>query len=240
MYTILRLGMTIAIVFDKDNTLTAPYGSTVHEDACLGLETAKEIFGVDKVAILSNSAGTRDDPGYEDAKAIEGALGIAVIKHDDKKPGGLREVLEHFGMDDPARVCVIGDRLLTDVVFGNLHEMLTVHTLPLCSGADNERDNTPSKIIRYVENKGLYQNWFGSKLLYRYGNDPSTGSKEHRYWRGEAECPLRLSKPGAVAASKNDGNDNNNNNNEEEENGSASTTTSDVDDDSSSGAATKQ
>mmetsp|Transcript_3804 Transcript_3804/g.9980 ORF Transcript_3804/g.9980 Transcript_3804/m.9980 type:complete len:262 (+) Transcript_3804:99-884(+) len=191
----------VAVVFDKDNTLTAPYASTVHEDACLGLQTAKEIFGVDKVAILSNSAGTLDDPGYEDAAAIEVALGVPVIKHDDKKPGGLKEVLDHFGMDDPARVCVIGDRLLTDVVFGNLHAMLTVHTLPLCKGEDNEMDNTPSKIIRYVENKGLYKNWFGSKLLYRYGTDQSTGSKEHKYWKGETECPLRLSKPADENAS---------------------------------------
>lgn len=176
-----------AIVFDKDNTLTAPYGRTVHEDASKGLETAKKIFGPKNVAIMSNSAGTKDDPGYEDAKMIEEALGIAVIKHDDKKPGGLDEVLSHFGMDDPAALCMVGDRLLTDVVFGNLYEMLTVHTLPLCKGEDNKMDNKPSKIIRYIENKGLYGNWFGSRMLYN-----SNSGCKHKYWSGEKECPLRI------------------------------------------------
>lgn len=183
-----------AVVFDKDNTLTAPYASDVHADASAGLEAAKAVFGVRNVAILSNSAGTNDDPGFHDAARIEESLGISVIRHADKKPGGLREVLDHFGVDDPASVCVIGDRLLTDVVFGNLHSMLTVHTLPLCRGADNRADNTPSKVIRYVENKGLYQTWFGGKL-YKYGTDAGTGSKEHKYWKGETECPLRITTP---------------------------------------------
>lgn len=175
-----------AVVFDKDNTLTAPYGMCIHGDAAVGLEAAKEIFGAQNVAIMSNSAGTKDDPGYEDATQIEEALGIAVIKHDEKKPGGLDEVLAHFDMDDPAALCMIGDRLLTDVVFGNLYQMLTVHTLPLCKGAENKDDNKPSKIIRYIENKGLYSNWFGSRMLYKYN------SAKHKYWPGEDECPLKL------------------------------------------------
>lgn len=176
-----------AVVFDKDNTLTAPYGMAIHKDAAKGLASAKEIFGVQNVAIMSNSAGTKDDPGYEDAKQIEEALGIAVIKHDEKKPGGLKEVLEHFDMDDPAALCMIGDRLLTDVVFGNLYQMLTVHTLPLCEGEENSADNKPSKVIRYIENKGLYSNWFGSRMLYRANNGCA-----HKYWPGEEECPLKI------------------------------------------------
>lgn len=176
-----------AIVFDKDNTLTAPYGMVVHCDAAKGLKSAKEIFGAENVAIMSNSAGTKDDPGYEDAKQIEEALGIAVIRHDVKKPGGLDEVLTHFNIDDPAALCMIGDRLLTDIVFGNLYSMLTVHTLPLCKGAENREDNTPSKIVRYIENRGLYGNWFGSRMVYRYYDS------KHKYWPGEKECPLKIS-----------------------------------------------
>lgn len=175
-----------AVVFDKDNTLTAPYGMVVHCDAAKGLESAKEIFGPENVAIMSNSAGTKDDPDYEDAKRIEEALGIAVIRHDVKKPGGLDEVLAHFQIDDPASLCMIGDRLLTDVVFGNLYSMLTVHTLPLCKGEENKADNTPSKMIRYVENTGLYGNWFGSRMLYR------NHQSKHKYWPGEKECPLKI------------------------------------------------
>jgi phosphatidylglycerophosphatase GEP4 len=174
-----------AVVFDKDNTLTAPYAMEIHPLASEGLQKAKEVFGAENVAIMSNSAGTLDDPDYEDAKSIEAALGIAVIRHDEKKPGGLKEVLSHFRMEDPAALCMVGDRLLTDVVFGNLHGMLTVHTLPLCRGADNSADNIPAKLIRSAENKGLYGNWFGGRKLMSI-------KPNHKYWPGEATCPLLI------------------------------------------------
>jgi phosphatidylglycerophosphatase GEP4 len=187
-----------AIVFDKDNTLTAPYAMEIHPLAASGLETAKQVFGVDNVAIMSNSAGTLDDPNYHDAQQIEAALGIAVIRHDEKKPGGLDEVLTHFNMDDPAALCMVGDRLLTDVVFGNLYGMLTIHTLPLCRGADNQADNTPAKIIRSVENNGLYGNWFGGRMLLQ--NRP-----DHKYWPGELTCPLSRSPSLSDDANSQDG-----------------------------------
>lgn len=193
-----------AIVFDKDNTLTAPYDSTmIHPDAKAGLEQALAVFGPDKVAILSNSAGTKDDADYKDAQHIQENLGIAVIRHDEKKPGGLKEVMDHFQVDDPASLCMVGDRLLTDVVFGNLYGMLTVHTLPLCKGADNSRDNTVSSIIRTIENSALYGNWLGSYY------DPTSQKRDHKYWPGEAECPLRImstntSEPVSEATTKED------------------------------------
>jgi phosphatidylglycerophosphatase GEP4 len=34
-------------------------------------------------------------------------------------------------------LCVVGDRLLTDIVWGNLHGMLTVHTSILTEKGDN-------------------------------------------------------------------------------------------------------
>ena len=135
------------------------------------------------MAILSNSAGTQDDLDYKDATMIEESMGIAVIRHDEKKPGGLTEVLNHFSIQDPAALCMVGDRLLTDVVFGNLHGMLTVHTLPLCQGADNAGDNTVAKVIRGVENKALYGNWFGGRWLLK-------SKIPHKYWPGEETCPL--------------------------------------------------
>jgi phosphatidylglycerophosphatase GEP4 len=175
-----------AVIFDKDNTLTAPYGMEIHPDASQGFELAKSVFGSENVAIMSNSAGTLDDPEYEDAIKIEEALGIAVIRHDEKKPGGLPEVLEHFHMEDPAQLCMVGDRLLTDVVFGNLHGMLTVHTLPLCTGADNSQDNKVANIIRKVENAGLYGNWFGGHMLLKR-------RMVHKYWPGEESISLVMS-----------------------------------------------
>lgn len=46
-------------------------------------------------------------------------------------------------------LCFVGDRLLTDVVFGNLHGMLTVHTQPLTLKGDNR----PAAIFRFLERK---------------------------------------------------------------------------------------
>jgi phosphatidylglycerophosphatase GEP4 len=174
-----------AVIFDKDNTLTAPYGMSIHPDALIGLESAKSIFGSENVAIMSNSAGTQDDPDYKDAIAIEQALGIAVIRHDEKKPGGLPEVLQHFRIEDPAELCMVGDRLLTDVVFGNLHGMLTVHTLPLCFGDDNNQDNKIASILRKVENAGLYGDWFGGRFMLKR-------RPPHKHWPGEEQCPLSV------------------------------------------------
>jgi phosphatidylglycerophosphatase GEP4 len=161
----------------------------IHPDASQGLQDARSVFGTENVAIMSNSAGTLDDPGYEDAIKIEEALGIQVIRHDEKKPGGLEEVLSHFQIEDPAELCMVGDRLLTDVVFGNLHGMLSVHTLPLCSGSDNSQDNTVARAIRKVENAGLYGNWFGGRYMLKK-------KPNHKYWPGEEECPLSLPEGG--------------------------------------------
>lgn len=132
---------------------------------------------------MSNSAGTKDDPEYVDAIEIESTLGIKVIRHDEKKPGGLDEVLNHFEMTDPCRICVVGDRLLTDIVFGNLYGMLSVHTLPLCKGEDNKKDNKVAGTLRSVENSILYSNWFVGRWL--------LNSKcKHKFWPGEETNPL--------------------------------------------------
>ena len=183
-----------AVVFDKDNTLTAPYATEVHPNAEVGLRTALDVFGQSNVAILSNSAGTKDDPGYEDAERIEKEMGIAVIRHDEKKPGGLEEVMKHFGEDisDPSQLCMVGDRLLTDVVFGNLYGMLTVHCDPLCTGEENKNDNKVASVVRTGENSVMYGNWFGGRAIRRR-------TMMHAVWPGEEKCPLILNTDGVSA-----------------------------------------
>jgi phosphatidylglycerophosphatase GEP4 len=176
-----------AIMFDKDNTLTAPYSTDIHENAAVGLKNALDAFGHENVAILSNSAGTKDDKDYEDAIKIEKELGINVIRHDDKKPGGLDECLHHFeenGVKDASELCMVGDRLLTDIVFGNLFGMLTVHCLPLCSGGENKSDNKIASVVRTVENKYMYGTFLGK--ITRKNIIP------HAVWEGEEKCPLIL------------------------------------------------
>jgi len=52
-----------AVVFDKDNTLTAPYERRIHPPLAESLEECVAVFGASNVAVLSNSAGLRQfDP----------------------------------------------------------------------------------------------------------------------------------------------------------------------------------
>jgi phosphatidylglycerophosphatase GEP4 len=185
-YTALRVESGIqAVIFDKDHTLTAPYANQLHPLAVLGLRSCLQVFGRERVAILSNSAGTNDDVDFRDAVELEEALGIPVIRHAEKKPGGLQEVLAHFGLTDPATICVVGDRLLTDIVFGNLHGMLTVHTLPFADEEASAKDNWTAKLLRPMENTLLYSDWFGGRALVRR-------RLPHKIWPGPEQCPLVL------------------------------------------------
>ncbi|MCX6708788.1 MAG: hypothetical protein NTW67_04050 [Candidatus Woesearchaeota archaeon] len=82
------------VIFDKDNTLTLPYVNELYPSIRSAFSDFKRVFG-DRMAIMSNSAGTRDDADYEDAQQIERDLGIAVLRHDRKKPGGIESVLDY-------------------------------------------------------------------------------------------------------------------------------------------------
>jgi phosphatidylglycerophosphatase GEP4 len=160
-----------AIIFDKDHTLTAPYDNEVHPQAKFGLQSCIDIFDISNVAILSNSAGTNDDEHHKDALTVEESIGISVIRHTIKKPGGIDEVVEHFRSRststtsiDPSSMCMIGDRILTDIVFGNLNNMITIHTQAFTDTTSMQKDNWTAKIIRPIENKILYtDNTFGKR-----------------------------------------------------------------------------
>jgi phosphatidylglycerophosphatase GEP4 len=74
-----------------------------------------------------------------------------VLRHEEKKPGGLRDVMRYFStIDDtikPHELAVVGDRYLTDVAFGNLHGMVTFH----CSIITTQGDNWAAKRVRVFE-----------------------------------------------------------------------------------------
>jgi len=123
----------LGVVFDKDNTLTAPYELTVHERAREGLERCIATFGASNVGAYSNSAGlTQYDPDGAEADALERALGIAFIRHATKKPAGdCLDVIRHFqGCDSAKKLIFVGDRYYTDVVYGNRHGMFTIRVEP--------------------------------------------------------------------------------------------------------------
>uniref|UniRef100_A0A7S3QU54 Phosphatidylglycerophosphatase n=1 Tax=Dunaliella tertiolecta TaxID=3047 RepID=A0A7S3QU54_DUNTE len=121
------------VVFDKDNTLSQPYAMEVDPRLTASLaECLHEFGGGRSVALYSNSAGLEQyDPQGEEARALEAALGITVMRHKEKKPaGGKEEVEAHFGCE-AHELLMVGDRYLTDVVFGNRHGMMTIRPEPL-------------------------------------------------------------------------------------------------------------
>ncbi|ORZ09331.1 mitochondrial PGP phosphatase [Lobosporangium transversale] len=117
----------IAIAFDKDNCLTRPYGHDLHPPFKDAWKRCRDVYK-DQVIIVSNSAGTKDDQDHQLAKAIETSLSVPVLRHEQKKPSGGDELLRHFSGIKPSRVAIVGDRALTDVVFGNNYGMFTILT----------------------------------------------------------------------------------------------------------------
>ncbi|KAM1016422.1 hypothetical protein ACFX13_046860 [Malus domestica] len=119
------------VVFDKDNTITAPYSLTLWGPLGSSLEQCKSVFGPD-IAVFSNSAGLYEyDHDGSRARELEGAIGIKVIRHRVKKPAGTAEEIEkHFGCKS-SHLIMVGDRPLTDIVYGNQNGFLTILTEPL-------------------------------------------------------------------------------------------------------------
>eukprot|EP00850_Spirogloea_muscicola_P015719 SM000123S25831 [mRNA] locus=s123:106895:113303:+ [translate_table: standard] len=119
------------VVLDKDNTITAPYETAVWSNLKPSLEESVSVFN-GKVAVFSNSAGLRQyDPEGRDAQALEALLGLAVIRHESKKPAGDAGDLEKYFNCQASRLVMVGDRYFTDVVYGNRNGLLTIRTAPL-------------------------------------------------------------------------------------------------------------
>ena len=142
------------IVFDKDNTLTLPHiNKFANQEIKEKISEFKKVFGVGNIAILSNSAGSRDDKDFKEAREIEENTGMMVIKHQFKKPKVYKEILETFGnkRESPIsnkEICVIGDRLLVDVIMGREYGFFTILVQPITK----TKDNFIVKILRKFEN----------------------------------------------------------------------------------------
>jgi len=118
-------------VFDKDNTLTAPYALEVHAPLREAMRECRDAFD-GRVVLLSNSAGLYQyDPDGEEADRMEAGLGIKVLRHAEKKPAGSARELEEFFECPAAEMVMVGDRYFTDVAYGNRHGMLTVRVQPI-------------------------------------------------------------------------------------------------------------
>mmetsp|Transcript_1330 Transcript_1330/g.2156 ORF Transcript_1330/g.2156 Transcript_1330/m.2156 type:complete len:96 (+) Transcript_1330:166-453(+) len=83
-------------------------------------------------------------------------MGIPVIVHKQKKPACLEEVLFHFSQSlgtpvQPHEICVVGDRLLTDVVFANRYGLLSVLVSPI----NAFKDHPIATLLRFMERQLL-------------------------------------------------------------------------------------
>ncbi|KAI9860749.1 MAG: hypothetical protein M1813_005672 [Trichoglossum hirsutum] len=115
-----------AVVLDKDNCFAAPHENTVYKPYNDKFQQLREAYPGNRLLIVSNSAGTRDDPDGKEADLLEMNTGVKVLRHNTKKPGCRAEVFDHFmnskdtGVTSPDQIAVVGDRLFTDVMMANL------------------------------------------------------------------------------------------------------------------------
>lgn len=124
------------VVFDKDNCLTEPYSDELHDCIGPGFANCKRTFG-ESVLVYSNFAGSANDTDHKAAISLEKTLGVDVLRHSSKKPGGFDSVEHAFHGCSPDELMMVGDRHFTDIVFGNINGMLTVHTFPFTSTGEN-------------------------------------------------------------------------------------------------------
>jgi hypothetical protein len=81
------------------------------------------------------------------AHEVEQALGVSVLRHTVKKPGGGDALLKRFErVAKPHQIAMAGDRLFTDVLFGNLNGTVTILTRNIIS---EKGDNAVAAKVPY-------------------------------------------------------------------------------------------
>lgn len=113
-----------AVVLDKDNCISYPDSQEVWPEYDARWKALKEYYPGKALLIVSNSAGSGDDPGGREAENLEKATGVTVLKHSTKKPGCWKEILDYFYrnkvISHPSEVAVVGDRLFTDMLMAGM------------------------------------------------------------------------------------------------------------------------
>lgn len=131
-------------------------------------EECIRVYGKENIVIVSNSgmllfdilfkttAGTLDDIGYQHAHRITKSLGVPVLVHTIKKPEGAELLLDYFKIKNASSIGVIGDRILTDIVYGNSigisrHLFIGSYTILTTKIIDIHGDNLFAILIRRLE-----------------------------------------------------------------------------------------
>lgn len=79
------------------------------------------------------------------AQHLEASLGVTVLKHEEKKPDGGHHLADYVKPIKPEQVAFVGDRILTDVLFGNRNGNLTIWTSQVIT---EEGDNKPALLVK--------------------------------------------------------------------------------------------
>ena len=132
-----------AVVLDKDNCFAKPKENNVFQpyNVCVQFhegqdfwygwkekfQALRDAYPGSRLLIVSNSAGTSDDVESKEARLLEAATGVKVLRHSTKKPGCGPQIMDYFrdhaadaNVTSPNQIVVVGDRLTTDVMMANM------------------------------------------------------------------------------------------------------------------------
>ncbi|KAL6926040.1 hypothetical protein ACO0SA_000650 [Hanseniaspora valbyensis] len=138
------------IVLDKDNCISKDKTDRIYPQYLQNnwINGLLKWYDMDNIAVVSNSIGSSDDTiDFRDAKEFQKNYkqdmqnleekgkqhkDINIILHNKKKPGCQEEILDYFIKekklcDHPSEIAIIGDRLLTDVLMGNMMKAFPVY-----------------------------------------------------------------------------------------------------------------
>ena len=115
-----------AVVLDKDDCFAWPRTNDIFKPYQAKFQELRKAYPGAHLLIVSNSAGTSDDPSGAEAEALEQRTGVAVLRHSIKKPGCGNQILDHLRarpqsvVERPDQIAIVGDRLFTDIMMANV------------------------------------------------------------------------------------------------------------------------
>lgn len=84
------------------------------------------------------------------AEHLEKNLGVVVLRHKEKKPSGGDEFAKHLAPISKEETAFVGDRILTDIIFGNRNGNLTIWTKTVVT---EEGDNKVALVVSVTRKK---------------------------------------------------------------------------------------
>ncbi|WVW82251.1 hypothetical protein I302_104257 [Kwoniella bestiolae CBS 10118] len=109
-----------AVVVDKDNCLTIPNKDDIHPPYQTAWNDLLDTFDPGRVLIVSNSAGTRKDPGGIAAESVSLSLRAPILIHSQNKPGCSKSILQYFNgqlgqpITNRRKIVIHGEKVLKE------------------------------------------------------------------------------------------------------------------------------